>query len=167
MRQRSRWSVSDGWSVRAGQEFPPAAKRYPSIVSCEDDGRMGFERISTHPTRSQGGSLLASVAGAAWFPETPSKIPSLQGITRAENAMPSPERDVAGSRNGSSFRLLVGFSWEGGLKSEDNDHRTFCRRSHRRRTGRACTGWIQQNTELATSGLQKTSREHLRRRSAA
>jgi hypothetical protein len=28
---------------------------------------------------------------------------------------------------------------EGGLKREDNDHRIVCRRSHRRRTGRART----------------------------
>ena len=38
-------------------------------------------------------------------------------------------------------------SKEGGRKSEDNDNRTFCRSPDRRRSGRACSKCVKQNTD--------------------
>lgn len=54
----------------------------------------------------------------------------------------------------------------GGPKSEDTDHRTFCRRFHRRRTSRACAGCARQDTGSPPQCLQETSRG-LRLHSAA
>jgi hypothetical protein len=92
------------------------------------------QRLGSVPGATYGTICLTAVGALQW------RMPARARI-RKTHLHPSVMRPVHGrvlifARSGGSILQ------EGGPKSEDNDYRTFRRRTHRRHSGRVCEGCI-------------------------